>query len=169
MHGTRPNHLKACPRKSADRVTLLSALPLAELQLLARIRGAAGKQRSAALIAGIGDDCAVLRMDAGHDLLVTTDMSVEGVHFRRDWHPAESVGHRCLARGLSDIAAMGGEPTAAFLSLAIPPKVPQKWVDDFIGGFLALAKKSGVVLAGGDTASSPEGILADVIMIGSVP
>ena len=57
---------------------------------------------------GIGDDCAVLRPPHGHELLVTTDFSLEGMHFRRDWHSAESAGHRCLARGLSDIAAMGG-------------------------------------------------------------
>jgi len=148
-------------------------LPLPERQLISRLKRAS--QTSAArfahrpLIAGIGEDCSIVRIPSGHEALVTTDFSLESVHFRREWHPAKSVGHRCLARGLSDIAAMGGEPAAAFLSLAIPPKVPQKWVDDFIGGFLALAKKSGVVLAGGDTASSPEGILADVIMIGSVP
>src|SRR5690242_21108233 len=53
-----------------------------------------------------------------HEALVTTDFSLEGIHFRREWHPAESVGHRCLTRGLSDIAAMGGEPIAAFVSLA---------------------------------------------------
>ena len=80
--------------------------------------------RSAVL--GVGDDCALVRPPAGHDLLVTTDFSLEGIHFRRDWHPADSVGHRCLARGLSDIAAMGGEPLAAFLSLALPAELEQK-------------------------------------------
>jgi len=74
------------------------------------------------VVTGIGDDCAVVRLRAGHDLLTTTDFSLENVHFRRVWHPAESVGHRCLARGLSDIAAMGGEPVACFLSLALPKK-----------------------------------------------
>ena len=64
-------------------------------------------------------DCAVLRVPEGHELLVTTDFSLEGVHFRRGWHPADAVGHRCLTRGLSDIAAMGGEPLAFFLSLAL--------------------------------------------------
>jgi len=72
------------------------------------------------VVTGIGDDCAVLRVPTGDELLATTDFSLEGVHFRREWHPPESVGHRCLARGLSDIAAMGGEPIAAFLSLALP-------------------------------------------------
>ena len=101
---------------------------------------------------GIGDDCAVLRLPPGHEALVTTDFSLEGIHFRREWQAPESVGHRCLTRGLSDIAAMGGEPIAAFLSLALPRDSPQKWVDDFMRGLLRLAKRFRVRLSGGDTA-----------------
>src|ERR1700751_1646343 len=118
---------KACWRYSNVAV----ALP--EKQLIAQPRRMAkssfqGRSRTAgAILKGIGDDCAVLRL-AGNDCLVTTDFTLEGVHFRRDWHPAESVGHRCLARGLSDVAAMGGEPVAAFLSLALPAKLSQSWV-----------------------------------------
>jgi thiamine-monophosphate kinase len=123
----------------------------------------------AALLRGIGDDCAVLQVPRGHDALVTTDFSLEGVHFRREWHPPESVGHRCLARGLSDIAAMGGESLAAFLSLALPAQLPQRWVDGFLRGFLALAKKYKVPLAGGDTAQSLGGVLADIVVLGSAP
>lgn len=125
--------------------------------------------RVAGLLRGIGDDCAVLRLPTGHEALVTTDFSLEGVHFRRLWHPPDSVGHRCLARGLSDIAAMGGTPVAAFLSLALPEKLPQRWVDAFMRGFLALAKKFSVPLAGGDTAQSPGGVMADVVVLGSAP
>ena len=106
-------------------------------------------------------------------MLITTDFSLEGVHFRRDWHPADSVGHRCLARGLSDIAAMGGTPVAAFLSLALPAKLPQRWLDGFLRGLLALARQHGVLLAGGDTAQAPGRagacILADIVVVGSVP
>ncbi len=119
-------------------------------------------------MAGIGDDAAVLRIPPGHEALVTTDFSLEGIHFRRDWHSPESIGHRCLARGLSDIAAMGGEPIAAFLSLALPRDLPQKWVDRFVRGLLSLAGRFGVKLAGGDTAESPGGILADIAVVGSV-
>lgn len=118
---------------------------------------------------GIGDDCAVLRVPPGHELLVTTDFSLEGVHFRHDWHSAEIIGHRCLARGLSDLAAMGGEPLAAFLSLALPPKMPQAWVDGFLRGLLRLARQFKITLAGGDTASSPSGVLVDIVVLGSVP
>lgn len=121
------------------------------------------------MVTGIGDDCAVLRIPSGHEMLVTTDFSIENVHFRRDWHPPELVGWRCLTRGLSDIAAMGGEPLAAFLSLAIASDVPQQWVSRFLKGLLKLAKKFNVPLAGGDTAQSKEGIQADIIVIGSVP
>jgi thiamine-monophosphate kinase len=142
-------------------------LPLAEKALIAQIRRRAGGGRS--LVAGIGDDCAVLRLPTGHETLVTTDFSLEGIHFRRDWHPAESIGHRCLTRGLSDIAAMGGEPVAAFLSLALPRDLPQAWVNGFVRGLLQLAGRVGVALAGGDTAESPGGVLADIVVLGSVP
>src|SRR6266404_3649227 len=148
---------------------MLTALPLSELQLIARIGAAARKTKSPALVAGIGDDCAVLRLPAGTDALVTTDQSVEGVHFRREWHPAESVGHRCLARGLSDIAAMGGDAVAAFLSLALPRDLPQSWVGRFARSLISLAERYGVTLAGGDTAESPNGILADIVVVGAVP
>jgi thiamine-monophosphate kinase len=142
-------------------------LPLAEKALIARIRRQAKQGRG--VVAGIGDDCAVLRIPPDHEALVTTDFSLEGIHFRREWHPAESVGHRCLTRGLSDIAAMGGEPIAAFVSLAVPRDLRQAWVNGFSKGLLKLADKFGVSLAGGDTAQSPGGILADVMVVGSAP
>lgn len=148
-------------------------VPLPELQLIQRIRRQAESRRRAKkfadVLTGIGDDCAILRGDSRFDLLVTTDFSIEGVHFRREWHPPESVGHRCLARGLSDIAAMGGQPTAVFLSLGLPARIPQRWVDGFMAGFSALARRHGVVLAGGDTAESPRGVIADIIVLGRVP
>ncbi len=121
------------------------------------------------MVRGIGDDGAVLDAGAGNETLVTTDFSLEGIHFRREWHPAECVGHRCLTRGLSDIAAMGGEPLAAFLSLAVPADLPQKWVDEFLDGFLKLAREFGVTLAGGDIAQSPSGVVADITIVGTVP
>ena len=144
-----------------------TAVPLSEKLLIQRIRRAAAQGARPGY--GIGDDCAVLPIPRGHEALVTTDFSLENVHFRREWHPPHSVGHRCLARGLSDIAAMGGIPRAAFLSLALPAEFPQEWVDRFIAGLLKLAGRFSVRLAGGDTARSPNGILADIIVIGSVP
>jgi thiamine-monophosphate kinase len=143
-------------------------MPIAEKALIAEIRRVAKSSKSA-VRAGIGDDCAILRRRSGRETLVTTDFSLEGVHFRRDWHSADSVGHRCLARGLSDIAAMGGDPEAAFLSLALPWGLPQSWVRGFFRGLMRLAEKLQVTLAGGDTAESPDGILADIVVVGSVP
>ncbi len=143
-------------------------MPLNEKLLVERIRRAAG-ERGLHVGQGIGDDCAVLPLPRGHEALVTTDFSLEDVHFRREWHPPDSVGHRCLARGLSDIAAMGGIPRAAFLSLALPAELPQSWVDKFVAGLLKLAARFSVPLAGGDTAQSPAGILADIVVLGSVP
>ena len=150
------------------------AVPLPEKALIAQIRRMAktstrGRARGSRVIRTIGDDCAVLRLQPGHDALVTTDFTLEGIHFRRDWHPPEAVGHRCLARGLSDIAAMGGDPISAFLSLALPRNLPQSWVGRFARSLISLAERYGVTLAGGDTAESPNGILADIIVVGTVP
>jgi thiamine-monophosphate kinase len=146
-------------------------MPLGEKKLIEHIRRLArgGGSLAMGMVTGIGDDCAVLRVPAGHELLVTTDFTIENVHFRRDWHPPELVGWRCLTRGLSDVAAMGGEPRAAFLSLAIASDVPQKWVDRFLKGLLELAEELRVPLAGGDTAQSAGGIQADIVVVGSVP
>jgi thiamine-monophosphate kinase len=83
-----------------------------ERSLIRQIRKMAAALPNKAVKKGIGDDCAVLRLKPGFELLVTTDLCIEDVHFRRAWHPPVVVGHRCLARGLSDIAAMGGEPMA---------------------------------------------------------
>jgi thiamine-monophosphate kinase len=149
--------------------TLISRIRTVHAALKARGRKASPKRAHLRVIQGIGDDCAVLGIPPGQDLLVTTDFSLEAVHFRREWHPPESVGHRTLTRGLSDIAAMGGEPRAAFLSLALPPKLQQAWVDRFFRGFLKLAAEFGVTLAGGDISQSHSGILADVVVVGTVP
>ncbi len=142
-------------------------MPKGEKDLIRRIRRLA--RGGSAVVTGIGDDAAVLRISPRHELLVTTDFTIENVHFRREWHRPEVVGWRCLTRGLSDIAAMGGEPQAAFLSLALAGDVPQKWVEGFLKGLLKLANKHKVPLAGGDTAQSTGGIQADIVVVGAVP
>lgn len=142
-------------------------MPLQEKALIRRIR--ARVRSASAVVQGIGDDCAVLRVPSGHELLVTTDCMVEDVHFRREWESPETIGQRCLTRGLSDIAAMGGEPRACFISLALSRDVPQSWVDKFFAGLLRWAKQFKVPLAGGDTAESPSGMFADIVVVGSVP
>src|ERR1700743_974589 len=94
--------------------------PAGERTLISAIRSRAVTRKNTSLRLGIGDDCAILRAGADKEVVVTTDLSLEQVHFRRDWHPPESIGHRCLARGLSDLAAMGARPMTAFLSIAVP-------------------------------------------------
>ena len=147
-----------------------------ELALIGKIGARALRAgRPSAVRVGIGDDCAVLRPRAGTDVVVTTDFSLEGVHFRRDWHPAASAGHRCLARGLSDLAAMGADPLSAFLSLAVPAGLQKtaagrRWLDGFLDGLFRLAAATGTPLSGGDTAAAPDGnVLADIVLTGTVP
>lgn len=150
-----------------------------ELALLAEIRErTASLSRSGGLRLGIGDDCALLAPKPGEELAVTTDLSIAGRHFRLDWHQPEAVGHRALARGLSDLAAMGARPVAAFLSLGVPRQLTTKtglgragsrsWVQRFLDGLLALAEAHKTPLAGGDLAESPVAV-ADIVLIGAVP
>jgi thiamine-monophosphate kinase len=145
-----------------------------ELALIRQIRARAGKVSGSRLRLGIGDDCALLSPRAGEELAVTTDLSIAGRHFRLDWHPPESVGHRALARGLSDLAAMGARPVAAFLSLGLPRELTVKkgrkpaWVQGFLDGLMALAAAHKTPLAGGDVAESPIAV-ADIVLIGAVP
>jgi thiamine-monophosphate kinase len=149
-----------------------STKPLGELRLIDRIRTRASTSPSKSLRLGIGDDCAILKPPPRHELLITTDFSLESRHFRRDWHSPASAGHRTLARGLSDLAAMGAKPLAAFLSLALPKSAARNthWLDGFLDGLLALAHTHNVPLAGGDTSESPSNhILADIVLIGSAP
>ena len=119
------------------------------------------------LVKGIGDDCAIIRPKAGEDLLVTTDFLLEGVHFLRETHTAADCGWKCLARGLSDIAAMGGTPRYAFVSLSLAPWTSARWVHDFYKGMQRLAERHNVVIAGGDLTKSDK-VLCDIIVLGAV-
>jgi thiamine-monophosphate kinase len=144
-----------------------------ELLLLQQIRSRTAHS-SSGLRLRIGDDCALLRTRPGEELAVTTDLSIAGRHFRLDWHAPESVGHRTLARGLSDLAAMGARPLAAFLSLGLPRDLTRAkgrqpaWIHRFFDGFLALAETHKTPLAGGDLAESPVAV-ADIVLVGAVP
>lgn len=144
-----------------------------EQAILRQIRTRAAAASRGGLRLGIGDDCALLRLKADEELAVTTDLSLDGRHFRLGWHAPESIGHRALARGLSDLAAMGARPVAAFLSLGLPRELVQNrprrqpWVERFLNGFFALAQAHQTPLAGGDLAESPIAV-ADVILTGAV-
>ena len=145
-----------------------------ELEFLRGIRKRVAGGAGSAVRLGIGDDCALLRAGAGEEIAVTTDLSIDGRHFRMDWHAPEAVGHRALARGLSDLAAMGARPLAAFLSLGLPEGLTRArgsgrtWADRFYDGLLALAAEHKTPLAGGDLAESPVA-LADIVLVGATP
>jgi thiamine-monophosphate kinase len=137
-----------------------------ELELVKRIRrGAAG---AVSVVRGIGDDCAVLRAPRGADLLVTTDLFLEERHFVRGAASALELGRRALARALSDIAAMGGDAMAYFVSIAVPDWAQGRWLDGFYRGMRSVGEKCGAVLAGGDTTRG-EKLLCDVLVLGYVP
>ncbi len=139
-----------------------------ELDLVRRIRARSGRRSARGLVLGIGDDCAVFRPRAGEDLLFTTDMLIEDVHFRRDTHSAAEIGHKALARGLSDIAAMAGEPRFCLLSLALPSWTDDAWVDEFFSGLLLLAAEWKAPLAGGDLSRAGQ-LTCDIVVCGGAP
>jgi thiamine-monophosphate kinase len=117
---------------------------------------------------GIGDDAALIALGGGRELILTTDLSIEGIHYLRTIHPPRSVGHRALARSLSDIAAMGGTPRFALISLAISPRTTRAWVERFYAGLLDLAGRFGAAVIGGDTAIIPDRTIIDVMVCGEV-
>jgi len=114
----------------------------------------------------IGDDCAVISPPAGRDLLFTTDLTIEGVHFTREIRP-EAVGHRALARSLSAIAAMGGTPLYCLVSLAFAPWTDQAWVNGFYRGLNDLLRSTNAWIAGGDI-SHAEQLVCDVMVCGAI-
>jgi len=119
------------------------------------------------LLSGIGDDAAVIRETAGRDSLVTTDLLVEDIDFHRDTTTSRLLGHKALAVSLSDIAAMGGRPQWALLSLGIPHEIwNSDFLDEFYEGFFALADLYGVALVGGDVSRTPEKIVIDSMVMG---
>jgi thiamine-monophosphate kinase len=140
-----------------------------EAAWIERIRRRAVLPPKSGVYLGIGDDCAIFRArGAGEDLLFTTDMLIEDVHFRRATHSAGDVGWKALARGLSDIAAMGGQPRFCLLSLALPPWADGRWIDAFYRGFLRLAAREGAPLAGGDLARADKA-MCDIVVCGAAP
>lgn len=140
-----------------------------ERAITERLRKATTIPPGTPVILGIGDDCAIYRpRGSADDLLFTSDMFIEGVHFLRETHQPAIAGRKALVRSLSDIAAMGGAPRFCLVSLCVPGWAAAKWVDKFFGGILDLAGTTGTVLAGGDL-SHGETLACDVTVCGAVP
>ncbi|MBU2539275.1 MAG: thiamine-phosphate kinase [Proteobacteria bacterium] len=142
------------------------ARPAGEREIIARIRRAAGNSDD--LVVGIGDDCAVYRTYPGRVSLITTDTMVEGVHFDLAWHPPLELGRKAAAVNISDIAAMGGLPRFALLSLAVSPATGSQWLDAFMAGFQAVLAEHDVVLIGGDTVQSGHESVFSITLIGEM-
>ena len=127
------------------------------------------RHHSARVINGIGDDASVITQKASRDLIVTTDLLVEGVDFYREATSARMLGHKALAVSLSDIAAMGARPLWSLLSIGMPAETwRDKFKNEFYEGYFALADKYGVTLSGGDVSETKAGIVIDSIVIGEV-
>jgi thiamine-monophosphate kinase len=140
-----------------------------EVEFIERIRARAGVTKGAGVVLGIGDDCAIFRpRHAPDDLLFTTDLFIEDIHFRRERRRPDDIGWKALARGLSDIAAMGGEPRFCLLSLALAPWTDTAWLDRFYRGLLALAEREAAPLIGGDLGHAAK-LACDIVVCGAVP
>jgi thiamine-monophosphate kinase len=139
---------------------------LGEAGIIQLIRRKGPKELPSHLKKGIGDDCAVLETTGDRALLVTTDTLIEGIHFTAELLPPEALGWKALAVNISDIASMGGTPHTAFLSVGMKPETEVSFIETFMAGFQALADKTDIVLAGGDTVESPSSAVITVTLLG---
>jgi len=138
-----------------------------EFELIARLTKTLPSNKT--VVTGAGDDCAVLDLGVPEKLILfKTDAVVEGIHFINET-PPEKIGRKALARGLSDIAAMAGTPTAALVTIALPDKFDAEFIGKIYEGLNALAEKQGVAIVGGETTKNPEGILISIALLGTVP
>lgn len=138
-----------------------------EFELIARLTRSLPGNKS--VVNGPGDDCAVLDVGLPDRLLLfKTDAIVEGIHFTRAAAP-EQIGHKALARCLSDIAAMAGQPTAALITLALPKEFDPEFIEGIYSGMNVLARKHDVAIVGGETTTNPERVLISVSLLGFVP
>lgn len=133
---------------------------MTEFELIARLQALLGPTG-----APIGDDCAVLEVPAGEKLLATVDMMVEGIHFKVEDTDPVTLGRRALAVNLSDIAAMGGTPRWCLISLGLP--APSPFVDGLYEGLGDMARRHGVLVAGGNIARLPERMAIDITVVGT--
>lgn len=138
-----------------------------EFELIAKLTKSLPTNES--VVTGAGDDCAVLDLGVLDKLILfKTDAVVEGIHFTSET-PPEKIGRKALARGLSDIAAMAGTPTAVLVTLALPKKFDVDFIGKIYDGLNALAAQTGVAIVGGETTTNPERILISISLLGTVP
>ena len=163
---------------TSQRVTARSLPSRSEFDFIDKLRrrvdqvssGSSFIPHPSSLVRGIGDDAAVFKSSPTGDVVVSTDLLVEDVDFRRDTTQPDLLGHKALAVSLSDIAAMGAQPRWALLSIGVPDADWKSgFLDSFYAGFFELAKRYGVTLIGGDVSRTPDKIVIDSILIGETP
>ena len=126
------------------------------------------RKTSTRVVAAIGDDAAVFRQSSDRDLVISTDLLVEGIDFHREATPPRLLGHKALAVSLSDIAAMGARPLWSLVSIGLPQSAwDSDFKDEFFTGYFTLADRFGVTLTGGDISESTQ-IVIDSIVVGEV-
>jgi thiamine-monophosphate kinase len=143
-----------------------------EDSLLRRIAESSRSSRSGtdtlSVSLGIGDDAALFRPKPGYQIILTCDWFLESTHFLRKRHPPDAIGWKCLARAVSDVAAMGGAPRCFLLSLALPRTLTTLWLDLFLAGLRRASRKFHCALAGGDTTRRND-ILINITVVGEIP
>jgi len=140
-----------------------------EFGFIDHIRATFAAAKVNGLAVPLGDDAAVLDVPPDRQVVVTTDGLIEGVHFRRDWSDPYSIGWKAAAVNLSDIAAMGADPTFTFVSLALPSDETVEWLERLYDGLCDCLNRYGARLAGGDTNSTSSGLVITVTQLGTVP
>jgi thiamine-monophosphate kinase len=148
------------PRKRQNEDSILK-------KIAGSSRSSRGQRAGRSITLGMGDDAALFRPKPGHEIILTCDWFLEGTHFLREKHPPDAVGWKCLARAVSDVAAMGGAPRCFLVSLALPETHIGRWLDLFLGGLRRASRKFQCPLAGGDTTRRNE-ILINVTVVGEV-
>lgn len=140
-----------------------------EFGFIDRLRATYASGAGDGLVVSLGDDAAVLDVPSGQQLVVTTDLLLEGVHFRREWSDPYSIGWKAAAANLSDMAAMGADPTFAFVSLAMPAEETVETLERLYDGLTDCLGRYGARLAGGDTNQAPETLTVNIALLGIVP
>ena len=151
--------------KKVFKQPVMDLSKLGEFGLISRLQSHL-KYRSPQVIQGIGDDCAVLSLNNGNYQVLTTDALVETVHFNLKTHTPEQLGWKTMAVNISDIAAMGGEPKFAVISVGIPSSLPVDFLDRFYKGLNQASVKYKVALIGGDTVASPKHLFINLALLG---
>src|SRR6185295_17739157 len=165
-----PLHLRWFPTipKMSSRPSSLGQSARAEFRLIEEFRKRFGRV-GPRVVRGIGDDTAVVRPPSGSDLLVTSDLLIEGIHFRLHTAAPADIGYRAAVANLSDIAAMGGVPAYILVTVAIPPNITPRSIMRLYRGLMEACRPHGVQLIGGDTSASVHGLFLSITVTGYVP